>query len=91
MSFEVAMTTEVSNEASTHLLQHFRTGVRQEDLCFALWRPSTGSTRRTGIIYKIILPMEDERDLHGNVSFQPGYIASSLSEDYFCETNYVIC
>ena len=23
MSFEVAMTTEVSNEASTHLLQHF--------------------------------------------------------------------
>ena len=78
MSFEVAMTTEVSNEASTHLLQHFRTGVRQEDLCFALWRPSTGSTRRTGIIYEIILPMEDERDLHGNVSFQPGYIARAI-------------
>ena len=72
------MTAEVSSEASSHLLQHFRTGVRQEDLCFALWRPSTGSTRRTGVIYKIILPLEDERELHSNVSFQPGYLARAI-------------
>ena len=78
MNFEVAMTAEVSSEASTHLLQHFRTGVRQEDLCFALWRPSTGSTRRTGIIFKIILPLGDERELHGNASFHPRYLARSI-------------
>ena len=78
MNFEVAMTAEVSSEASTHLLNHFKTGTRQEDLCFALWRPSTGSTRRTGIIFKIILPLEDERELHGNASFQPGYLARAI-------------
>ena len=78
MSFEVAMTAEVSREAGAHLLQHFRTGARQEDLCFALWRPSTGSTRRTGIIYRIILPLVDDRELHGNVSFQPEYIARAI-------------
>ena len=78
MSFEVAMTAEVSSEASSHLLRHFGAGARQEDLCFALWRPSTGSTRRTGIIYEILLPMEGERDLHGNASFQPSYLARSI-------------
>ena len=72
------MTTEVSGEASTHLLQHFRVGAVQEDLCFALWRPSTGSTRRTGIIYQIILPLEGERELHGNASFHPEYLARAI-------------
>ncbi len=72
------MTAEVSSEASTHLLNHFKTGVRQENLCFALWRPSTGSTRRTGIIYEIVLPLEGERELHGNTSFQPAYLARAI-------------
>ena len=78
MNFEVAMTTEVSSEATTHLLQHYRAGLRQEDLCFALWRPSTGSARRTGIIHKILLPEEGERELHGNASFLPGYLARAI-------------
>ena len=78
MNFEVAMTAEVSSQASTHLLQHFSTGVRQEDLCFALWRPSTGRDRRTGIVFKIILPLENERELHGNASFHPRYLARSF-------------
>ena len=78
MSFEVAMTAKVSSEASSHLLQHFMAGARQEDLCFALWRPSTGSKRRTGIIYDLVLPLEGERELHGNASFQPGYLARAI-------------
>ena len=78
MNFEVAMTAEVCSEANAHLLQHFRTGARQEDFCFALWRLSTGSTRKTGIIYRIILPLEDKRELHGNVSFQPRYIGMAI-------------
>ncbi len=74
MNFEVAMTMEVCMQARSHLLQHFDQGEDQEDLCFALWRPSTGSKRRTGLIYRVILPEAEERELHGNASFQPGYL-----------------
>ena len=69
MNLEVAMTADINGEARTHLLQHFDVGISQEDLCFALWRPSTGNTRRTAIIYKMLLPLDEERDLHGNVQF----------------------
>ena len=72
------MTAEVSTGARAHLLQHYRDGVSQEDLCFALWRPSTGNKRRTGIVFHVILPEENERRLHGNVSFRPGYLARSI-------------
>ena len=39
MSFEVVFTTEAHSISSEHLLQHYRRNKRQEDLCFALWRP----------------------------------------------------
>ena len=78
MSFEVAMTTEVSIQARDHLLQHFDDGENQEDLCFALWRPSTGNCRRTGLIYRVVLPQNGERDLHGNASFQPRYLVRAI-------------
>lgn len=75
MSFEVVFTSEADTIAKTHLLQHYCDGGMQEDLCFALWRPSTGQTRRVALIDEIILPEKDERRLHGNVSFEPGYLA----------------
>ena len=78
MKYEVAMTAEVGDQAKRHLLQHYDYGEDQEDLCFALWRPSTGSTRRTGLICRIILPQDNERELHGNASFQPGYLARAI-------------
>lgn len=40
-----------------------------EEVCFALVHPSTGTTRRTLIVKDIIEPTEDERRVHGNVSF----------------------
>ena len=78
MIHEVAMTAEVSERASAHLLQHYRKGGCQEDLCFALWRWSTGRSRRTGLVYDILLPEDDERLLHGNASFQPGYMSRAI-------------
>ena len=78
MNLEVAMTAKIHDMARTHLLQHLNIGILQEDLCFALWRPSTGNTRRTAIIYKILLPLDGERELHGNVSFQPEYLARAI-------------
>ena len=78
MNHEVAMTLEVSGAASTHLLQHYVAGDYQEDLCFALWRPSTGSRRKTALVYEILLPRDEERRLHGNASFEPGYFARAI-------------
>ena len=78
MTFDVAFTEEAWSKSSEHLLQHFRRQVTQEDLCFALWRPSTGEQRRTALIDEIILPKPNERDLHGNASFQPAYLARAI-------------
>ena len=78
MKYDVAMTHEANQTASEHLLQHYQQGKWQEDLCFALWRPSTGLNRKTAIIYEIILPKESERNLTGNVSFTHGYAGRAI-------------
>ena len=69
--FSVAMTEQRYNE----LHAHFRAaGPGQEDLAFALWRPSSGNTRYSAIIEEIIWPEPDDRILHGNVAFTSRYI-----------------
>lgn len=78
MSFEVVLTSETDSDSSKHLLQHFRRNIRQEDLCFAMWHPSTGQSRRTALIYRVILPKNGERLLHGNTSFEPDYLARAV-------------
>ena len=75
MSFEAVFTSEAHSTSSEHLLQHYRSNKRQEDLCFALWRPSTGQSRRAALIDEIILPRKGERILHGTASFEPDYLA----------------
>jgi hypothetical protein len=50
----------------------------QEDLCFALWYPSQGKERTTALLQELILPLENERRLHGNVSFLPAYFERAL-------------
>ena len=75
MSFEVVFTSEANSNSCEHLLQHYRRNKRQEDLCFALWRPSTGQVRHAALIDEIILPKKGERILHGNASFEPDYLA----------------
>ena len=65
----------LAEEAKDHLLHWFQGGQRQEDLCFALWVPSTGASRTTGIVTELLLPLDGERRLHGNVSLEPHYLA----------------
>ena len=80
MKYEAAFTDEACTTALAHLLQHFSQGTQQEDLCFGLWRPSTGRHRFTALIYEIIQPEPGERSLHGNASFNPEYMGRALAE-----------
>ena len=74
MNFEAVFTSEADSTANEHLLRHYHRGNLQEDLCFALWRPSTGHGRYVALISEIILPQKGERKLHGNASFEPDYL-----------------
>ena len=78
MRFEAALVESAHRAACRHLLAHLRGGERQEDLCFALWRPSRGASRTTALISELILPEEGERTLHGGASFTPEYLSRSV-------------
>ena len=80
MKFDVVFTSEANSESNTHLLKHYCNGDFQEDLCFALWYPSTGNSRFSALINEIILPEKDERSLHGNASFEPRYLSRALKK-----------
>jgi hypothetical protein len=71
-----AMPEMVDALARRHLLR----ADRQEDLCFALWHPSTGQTRITAAVERLILPKDGERNVHGNASFESHYFTRVLSE-----------
>ena len=78
MSFEVVFTAKADSASREHLLQHYWRNKYQEDLCFALWQPSTGKFRRAALIDEVILPRKGERTLHGNASFEPGYLVRAV-------------
>lgn len=85
MRFDAVMTDAVAEQAKDHLLGAIRRGQVQEDLCFALWRRSTGASRTTGIISEILPPLHGERKLHGNVSFESTYLARAARRA--CQSN----
>lgn len=76
VDFSVAMTEDINSI----LIDHIDKGVDQEDLTFALWRPSRGEKRYSAILYKILLPVGEERVLQGNVMFTSDYLRRALNE-----------
>src|SRR5438094_168965 len=70
------MTEAVDTLARGHLLR----ADGQEDICFALWHPSKGQTRTSGVIERLVLPEVGERNVHGNASFESHYFTRVLSE-----------
>ena len=80
MKRETVLAGQAAQQGKDHLLRHYVDGREQEDLCFALWRQSTGAKRKTAIVYKIILPRSNERNLHGNASFEPHYLSRAIRE-----------
>lgn len=75
-AYSVAMTEELAGVARAHLLR----SDRQEDLCFALWRPSPGRSRMTALIHRLLLPGEGERRVHGNASFESAFLERAVTE-----------
>ena len=75
-AFSAAMTEMVDQVAREHLLRHDR----QEDICFALWYPSRGRSRYTGLVKTLVLPLDGERNVHGNASFNPAYLERAMAE-----------
>jgi molybdopterin/thiamine biosynthesis adenylyltransferase len=74
MIYSAALTSATSETLATHLAR----ADRQEDLCFALWRPSQGRERLSALVDTPILPRAGERNVHGNVSFEPQYFERAL-------------
>lgn len=68
----------VGGECHRQLAQHLIRKDRQEDICFATYVPSNGSSRYTGIISTLIMPQSGEREVHGNASFYPDYFRRAL-------------
>lgn len=68
-SFSVAIPATLETQILKHLIR--RDG--EEDLIFALWFPSNGSTRQTALIHNPIFPQSGDRQRHGNASFNPQY------------------
>ncbi|HSZ58356.1 MAG TPA: ThiF family adenylyltransferase [Tepidisphaeraceae bacterium] len=76
MNYSAALSSTVHAAAQLHLVR----SDRQEDLCFALWYPSQGRDRFTGLIQSLILPQPDDRVVHGNVSFAPQYFERAVAQ-----------
>lgn len=72
----IAMTTDINRRARQHLLRVDG----QEDICFGLWRMSTGASRTTALIERLLLPLEGERNVHGNASFEPAFLERAMAE-----------
>ena len=85
MRFDAVFTESLVEQAKGHLLDKICKDQLQEDLCFALWQPSTGTSRTTAIISEILLPLQGERHLHGNASFESNYL--SRVTRLACKTN----
>lgn len=76
MKYSATLSEKIDEVLRTHLLR----SDGQEDLCFALWNPSQGATRLSAVIESILLPKDGERNVHGNVSFEPAYLERVIAE-----------
>ncbi len=67
--FSVAL-AEVTHETLTN---HLLRDDGQEDLCLAMYAPSTGAERDTALLREACLPLEGERKVHGNATVTGRY------------------
>jgi molybdopterin/thiamine biosynthesis adenylyltransferase/proteasome lid subunit RPN8/RPN11 len=68
--FSVAMTKAIDETLTRHLIR----SDGQEDLCLAMYAPSTGAERDTALLRDACLPLEGERKVHGNATVTGRYV-----------------
>ena len=73
MHKSVALSAGCNRELQDHLLRPDR----QEDVCLAYYRMSTGLSRHSALIADYLLPDSGDRALHGNVTISGNFIARS--------------
>ncbi|MDQ4500747.1 ThiF family adenylyltransferase [Sinomonas sp. ASV322] len=66
----VAMTDETHDTLRRHLIREDG----DEDLCLAMYASSTGTRRETALIREACLPLEGEREVHGNATITGKYV-----------------
>jgi hypothetical protein len=76
VTYSVALLADVYATLSAHLLR----SDGQEDVCFALWHPSTASRRFSALLVEPLLPLPGERNVHGNASFEGRFLERALAE-----------
>lgn len=74
MSYSVALTSGTGDVLRSHLLR----ADGQEDVCYALWRPGQGADRMTILVSEPILPMGNDRQVHGNASTTGEYLGRAM-------------
>lgn len=72
--YSVVMMEDIHEKLSSHLIRKDE----QEDLCFAMYNPSSADGRFTGIVTDLILPEVNERVVDRNVSFESDYFERVL-------------
>lgn len=75
MQHSVALSSDTHEALAKHLLRLDG----QEDLCFAVWQPSTGVGRSSALISQPLLPEPGEREVHGNASFSSQYFLRAIA------------
>lgn len=80
--FEHGRSVAIPAPLDRELLAHLIRVDGQEDLAFALWHPSRGQLRDTALINRILLPEPGDRDVHGNVSFNPQFLERAIRIAY---------
>jgi molybdopterin/thiamine biosynthesis adenylyltransferase len=73
--FAITIPEQVNDVLTRHLIREDE----QEDLCFALWVPSVGVSRYSVLVTELVLPNDGDRDVHGNVSFNPKFFKRACS------------
>ncbi len=60
------------------LTQHLCRDDGQEDLCLAVYQPSTGSNRDTALLSEVLLPQPGEHRVYGVVTFTGDYVMRAI-------------
>jgi molybdopterin-synthase adenylyltransferase len=71
-----AMTETMSSELVAHLMR----SDGQEDICIAIYRPSTGRHRVTALVSEVLPPHRGERAVHGNATVTGDYVFRAAIE-----------